>query len=168
MYGTRKFKPGVSTLCRNLGAILTLAAVGMVGMVGMVGCGSNGSSGDAKQGEALVMQYACGSCHQSTQASDGTLSGQTTPQAGTMAYGANITPDTAAGIGAWTDEQIIRSIRDGVDDEGKPLCPTMPRHKDLTDSQLQSIVAYLRSLPAVARQIPESQCSTATDAGVHD
>jgi hypothetical protein len=111
-----------------------------------------------------VQQRGCPTCHQSN-GSDGTLSGQTVARASTSAYPANITPDKTTGIGAWADIEIIRAMRYGVDNQGLPLCPTMP-HFDgsnpnqpfMTDVEANAIIAYLRSLPAVKRNIPNSTC----------
>jgi hypothetical protein len=41
------------------------------------------------------------------------------------AYAANITPDPDTGIGKWTDAQIAKAIRDGVDRDGQPYKPPM-------------------------------------------
>jgi len=38
----------------------------------------------------------------------------------------NITPDRETGIGAWTDGEKIRAIREGIDREGRTLFPMMP------------------------------------------
>jgi hypothetical protein len=35
----------------------------------------------------------------------------------------------------------------------------MPHYRDMTDEEGAAIVAYLRALPPVHRQIPESQCA---------
>jgi len=63
----------------------------------------------------------------------------------------NITPDPETGIGEWTDGEIIRSIREGVNRDGDGLFPIMPyfifRH--LSDADTQAIVAYMRSLDPV-------------------
>ena len=40
--------------------------------------------------------------------------------------GSNITPDKETGIGNWTDEQIKKSIQDGVRPSGMPMSPQMP------------------------------------------
>jgi hypothetical protein len=80
-----------------------------------------------------------------------------------MAYGANLTPDMATGIGSWTDDEIIRAIRTGKDDGDEQLCPTMPLYPDMADPEAKDVVAYLRSLPAVSRDIPGSQCDGKTE-----
>lgn len=35
----------------------------------------------------------------------------------------NITPDTATGAGAWSDDQLARAIREGIRHDGKTLFP---------------------------------------------
>jgi hypothetical protein len=81
-----------------------------------------------------------------------------TPQPGTRAYGANLTPDESTGIGGWSDEQILTAIRSGRDDQGHPLCPTMPRFADLSPEDGAAIVVYLRAIPPVHHEIPQSEC----------
>jgi hypothetical protein len=59
----------------------------------------------------------------------------------------NLTPDQETGIGAWTDGEIVRAIREGVSRDGRPLFPLMnyPHYRDLSDDDVLSIVAYLRT-----------------------
>lgn len=61
---------------------------------------------------------------------------------------ANITPDPETGLGQWTDGEIIRAIREGVDRHGKALFPIMPygHLRNLADEDAEAIVAYLRTL----------------------
>ena len=68
-------------------------------------------------------------------------------------YGTNITPDPTYGIGHWTDRQIIDSIRLGVRPDGSALSPVMPypAFSGMSDGDVTALVAYLRSVPAVAR-----------------
>jgi hypothetical protein len=70
----------------------------------------------------------------------------------------NITPDPETGIGAWSDDEILRSIREGVDRDGNALF-MMPytQYRALSDEDARSVVAYLRELPAVKRQLPPTQ-----------
>lgn len=67
---------------------------------------------------------------------------------------ANITADATSGVGSWSDGEILRAIREGVDHEGNALFPIMPyfifRH--LSEEDARSVVVWVRSLPAVARQ----------------
>ena len=146
-----------------------LTAVGMLGLWA-AGCTqqadgpADAAAADAalltasQRGEAVVKKLSCGLCHNPETATAGVLSGQQTPLQGSMAYAANLTPDKATGIGDWSDEDIIKSVRTGIDDQGKPLCPTMPHFSNLSDADAKDLIAYLRSLKAVSRAIPESVC----------
>ena len=60
----------------------------------------------------------------------------------------NITP---FGLGTWTDGEIYRAITSGVSKDGHPLFPVMPypNYGKMADEDIHSIIAYLRSLPAV-------------------
>lgn len=63
----------------------------------------------------------------------------------------NITPDPETGIGRWTDQELARAIRDGIGRDGRILFPQMPylNFRVLSDDDLASVIAYLRSLPPV-------------------
>ena len=60
----------------------------------------------------------------------------------------NITPDPETGLGNWTDGEIVRAIREGVDRNGTALFPIMPYtyFSSMSDEDAASIVAYLRTL----------------------
>lgn len=75
---------------------------------------------------------------------------------GTLAA-ANITPDADTGLGKWTDGEIIRAIREGVDREGNALFPIMPygQYRHMSDEDAKSIVAYLRTLKPLRYQEPK-------------
>ncbi len=66
---------------------------------------------------------------------------------------ANLTPDSATGLGSWTDGEISRAIREGVNNQGKALFPMMPyaQFRVMSDSDVAAIVAWLRTIPAVHR-----------------
>ena len=71
-------------------------------------------------------------------------------------YAKNITP---AGIGSLTDGQLFRMLTSGIDRDGKVLFPLMPypRFNELTDEDLYSIIAYLRTLPPIENTVPPSK-----------
>ena len=73
-------------------------------------------------------------------------------------YAANITP---AAIGSWTDGEIFRAITTGVSKNGKPIFPVMP-HKNygqLDPEDINAVIAYVRSIPAIENKVPESESS---------
>lgn len=63
----------------------------------------------------------------------------------------NITEHPTAGIGDWTDAEIIRAVTHGVARDGRPLKPPMAYnyYANLKNSDLADIVAYLRTVPAL-------------------
>jgi mono/diheme cytochrome c family protein len=71
-------------------------------------------------------------------------------------YGPNLTPDKATGLGDWTDAQIVAALQTGRRPDGRMLAPIMPWHAfaNLTKPDVDGIVAYLRTLPAVVHKVP--------------
>jgi mono/diheme cytochrome c family protein len=69
--------------------------------------------------------------------------------------GANITPDHDTGIGNWSEADIKRALMQGVRPNGMPLAPIMPFafYKVFTPRDLDAVVAYLRSVPAVRNKV---------------
>lgn len=76
-------------------------------------------------------------------------------------YGTNITPDPVHGVGNWTEQQLIDSIRLGVRPDGSVMSPVMPypAFNQMSDDDVTDLVAYLRSLPPVARTNQPHQLS---------
>lgn len=66
---------------------------------------------------------------------------------------ANITPDRAHGVGAWSDGELVRAIREGVRPDGRVLAPLMPYkgYRYLSDEDVRSIVVFLRTLAPSTR-----------------
>ena len=69
--------------------------------------------------------------------------------------GTNITPDRETGIGAWSDDEIRRSLTEGIRRHGVPLAPQMPFafYKILTPRDLDAVVAYLRTITPVRNEV---------------
>lgn len=68
-------------------------------------------------------------------------------------YSRNITP---AGIGDWTDGELIRAITTGVNAAGEPLFPIMPyaNYARMSRDDIEAIVAYIRTLKPVEYTAP--------------
>jgi mono/diheme cytochrome c family protein len=71
----------------------------------------------------------------------------------------NITPDRTNGIGDWTDGEVMRAIREGVNRDGEAMFPMMPwpNYRSLSDEDTKAIVAYLRTLAPVDHAIAPRQ-----------
>ncbi len=70
-------------------------------------------------------------------------------------YSKNITP---AGISRYTDGELFRLITTGVTKEGRAMFPVMPYHYygNMDPEDIKSIIAYIRTLPAIDNQVTES------------
>lgn len=71
----------------------------------------------------------------------------------------NITPDAETGAGNWTDDQLARAIREGIGHDGRALFPIMPyqNYRQMSDEDLASVIVYLRSMPPVRNQLPQTK-----------
>ncbi|MDX1561806.1 MAG: diheme cytochrome c-553, partial [Gammaproteobacteria bacterium] len=74
-----------------------------------------------------------------------------------VSFTANLTPDPETGLGEWTVETFIDTIRNGRHlGRGRPLLPPMPfaEYRKMSDEDLAAIFSYLQSLPAVENRVP--------------
>jgi mono/diheme cytochrome c family protein len=69
----------------------------------------------------------------------------------------NITPDKETGIGAWSDADIKKLLRTGMRPNGVPIASVMPTgfYGIVTESDMDAIVAYLRTLKPVRNKVPD-------------
>ena len=69
--------------------------------------------------------------------------------------GANITPDKETGIGNWSEADLKRALTEGIRPNGIPLASVMPYsfYKIFTARDLDAVVAYVRSVPAVSNKV---------------
>lgn len=75
-----------------------------------------------------------------------------------VSYASNLTPDTKTGIGMWSEETFITSMRQGLHmEQGRPFIPPMPTYDQLTDEELKAMYAYLRSIKPVSNAVPKPQ-----------
>ena len=75
-----------------------------------------------------------------------------------VSYAANLTPDKRTGLGAWTADQFIKTMRTGKHlGVGRPLLPPMPLEAlaALTDADLRALFAWLQSIKPIENQVPQ-------------
>ncbi len=107
---------------------------------------------------------ACGNCHSSRTPEGELIDGMefagnfVIEDPAFRAYAPNITPDPRTGIGSWTDDEIIRAVREGIRPDGRVLGPPMAfqLYRNISDNDIRAIVAYLRSVPAVENEVPRT------------
>lgn len=75
-------------------------------------------------------------------------------------YAQNITQDPQYGIGSWTDAELMYLLRSGINRHGRYVPPYMPKLPHMADTDIESIIAFLRSDdPMVASvAIPDKPC----------
>ena len=116
-----------------------------------------------ERGEYLVRGIAgCGNCHTPMGPEgfimDQELAGRLVEDIPDVftAVAPNITP--GGRVAEWSDAELARAIREGIRPDGSLIGPPMPyaMYRDLGDADLAAIVAFLRTLPAVDNEVPES------------
>jgi mono/diheme cytochrome c family protein len=73
-------------------------------------------------------------------------------------FAANLTPDLETGLGVWTEETFVKTIRTGkLMGTGRMIQPPMPiaAIQQASDQDLKAMFAYLKTLPAVKNQVPD-------------
>jgi hypothetical protein len=74
-----------------------------------------------------------------------------------VTFATNLTPDKQTGIGLWTDEIFMNTMRTGKHlGAGRPILPPMPwlNLAHLEDEDLKAIFSYLQSLKPVKNLVP--------------
>ena len=113
------------------------------------------AAASVERGDYLVNSImGCGNCHtpagpQGFDTSKAFGGGVLEDSPAMHAVSANITP--GGPVKDWTDEQFMKAIREGIRPDGSLIGPPMPFevYGGISDDDLASIVAYLRTVPAV-------------------
>jgi len=75
-----------------------------------------------------------------------------------VSFTANLTPDVETGLGRWSENDFVQTIRTGRHlGRGRPVLPPMPIpvYSQMTDDDLKAVFAYLKSLPPIRNKVPE-------------
>jgi mono/diheme cytochrome c family protein len=132
--------------------IISLAAI-----LGLVGCFCSMSVALASEdllehGRYVFYAAGCVSCHTSDQLMAG---GRPVVTPFGTFYPPNITPHREYGIGAWTKEDFVRALREGLNPQGEHYYPAFPypSYTRMTQQDMQALYAYLMTLPASSMEI---------------
>jgi mono/diheme cytochrome c family protein len=113
---------------------------------------------DVSRGAYLVLAANCISCH--TMPDGKAYAGGKAFETGLRflgrIYSSNITPDRQTGIGAWSEADFVRAMREGIAPGGTHLFPAFPytAFSKLETADIKSIFAYLRTVPAIHAEVP--------------
>jgi mono/diheme cytochrome c family protein len=75
-----------------------------------------------------------------------------------VSYAFNLTPEQNTGLGIWTEEMFIQTIRTGRHmGVSRPINPPMPwpAYRNATDDDLKAVYAYLRTIKPIVNHVPE-------------
>lgn len=113
-----------------------------------------GTSEQIERGEHIADTF-CTSCHSVSKElplTGGVDLGKDIPIPVGSFISSNLTP--AGPLKDWSDGEIFRAIRNGVDHDGRGLfVMSNIRGRNLSDEDLLALIAYLRSQPAVTTEI---------------
>lgn len=76
-----------------------------------------------------------------------------------ISYATNLTPDENTGIGIWTEDIFIKTLRSGRHwGVARPILPPMPwpNYAQLTDEDLKAVFAYLQSITPIKNRVPDA------------
>ena len=112
---------------------------------------------NAAQGEYLVRAGGCMSCHTADPARPFAGGRPIATPFGNV-FAPNITSDRETGIGAWTDAQFVRAMREGIGSNGERLYPAFPytAYTLLSDADLLAMRAWLATVPPVRAATPRN------------
>lgn len=108
----------------------------------------------------------CAQCHGGDDRDHPELLTATTPLSGGLpfilgpigsTYSPNLTPDPETGIGAFTDEQLARTLRTGVRPNGDISIFMRLSAATLSDEDIGAVVSYLRSQEPVRKPVPTGE-----------
>ena len=84
-------------------------------------------------------------------------------------YARNLTPDSATGIGSWSADQFVQTIKRGIHngEPARPIMPPMPwqNYATLSEDDLRAVYAYLRTVPAIKNRVPDYEPPAGAPAG---
>lgn len=125
----------------------------------------NGDSAMIAHGRYLAYGPAhCASCHVPVDQMDRIEAGEELPLIGGFKFELpianyftpNITPDEETGIGRYSDGHLYRMLRYNIKANGEAVPEIMP-FRNMSEYDIKSIIAFLRTQPAVHHQVPENE-----------
>lgn len=121
-----------------------------------------------ERGRRIMALGNCENCHSTHDAMHKPIAGQflaggdrfAVPGVVT-AYAPNLTSDPATGLGAYSDEDILRAITEGKSRTGRALY-FMPftEFRGMTDEDKRALIRALRSVPAVSHMVQPTQVAS--------
>jgi mono/diheme cytochrome c family protein len=123
-------------------------------------------AGGIERGRAMLKLMLCGECHTPRDDRGNPIPGKELAGGNEfkgpwgVVYAANITSHPSAGIGAYSNDDLKRVFKEGRNRAGRELW-VMPWSitKNLTEADLDALIAALREVPASPNLVPAAQMS---------
>ncbi|TWO32097.1 cytochrome c [Seonamhaeicola sediminis] len=122
---------------------------------------------DIELGKYLAHNLDCFSCHSADfktnnymdpSLSEGYFGGGNKPlnEEGRVMLTQNLTPDKETGIGTWTKEDFINTVKYGIKKGENAMRYPMAPYTQLTDKEAGAIFEYLQTIPAISNKVERS------------
>jgi mono/diheme cytochrome c family protein len=117
-----------------------------------------------ERGRVMLKVLLCGECHTPRDDRGNPVAGKELAGGSEfngpwgVVYAANVTSHPSAGIGAYSNDDLKRVFKEGKNRAGRDLW-VMPWSvtKNLTDADLDALIAALRELPSSPNLVPAAQ-----------
>ena len=90
-----------------------------------------GPTGSVSAGMTLFAARSCNGCHGNLGEGNST--------------GPNISGSTTAGIGAWTQAEFTKAVKQAISRTGRMYCATMTPYPTLSEQQVADLFAFLKA-----------------------
>ncbi|MGI4838040.1 MAG: c-type cytochrome [Janthinobacterium lividum] len=111
------------------------------------------------RGRYVAIAGDCAACHTDPHQGKPFAGGYALETPFGQLLASNITSDKTTGIGAWTEEQFTRAVREGKGKDGENLYPAMPynAYVKVSDADMHDLWAYMQTVPAVDNKVVSNQ-----------
>ena len=150
----------------SLGAAIVIGGVGFWAVTSPKGISASALGphrANLENGRTMYLAGDCSACHAAPRQDDPNRLGgglALVSKFGTF-FAPNISSDAHDGIGDWSEAQFVTAMKMGVAPNGEHLYPIFPytSFQRMTTDDLRDLFAYLKTLPAVRGEPPETRLS---------
>ena len=109
---------------------------------------------DTQNGEYLYFAAGCGGCHISPDAAEDSKKilsgGQKFPSSFGTFVAPNVSMHVEFGIGAWSQDDFVRAVRQGVSPDGRHYYPAFPytSYQGMSDQDVVDLWSFWQTLPS--------------------
>nr|WP_314560167.1 c-type cytochrome [uncultured Pseudomonas sp.] len=112
-----------------------------------------------KRGRYVAIAGDCAACHTDPHHGKPFAGGYALETPFGKLVASNITSDKNTGIGAWTEQEFTRAVREGKGRHGENLYSAMPynAYVKVSDQDIHDLWAYMQTVPAVNNEVVSNQ-----------